>query len=304
MNGVTGRMGLNQHLRRSIYAIMQQGGVTLSDSEAIMPKPMLVGRNAAKLEAISTECGGLPWTTDLDEALADPDYSIYFDSQTTDRRADAVTQGHRRRQAHLLREAGRRQPGRRARTLPLRQEGRREARRGAGQALAARHAEAADPEGPRLLRPHLLRARRVRLLGLRRRHGAQPAPLLELPQGRRRRHHHRHAVPLALRARQPVRRREGRLLPGRHAHPDALGRSRQAVRLPPPTIPPTPPSSSKAASSRTSILLVRARAPRRSADHPGGRHEGHAPSPACATAGSSTTAPPRGPSGIPISTAR
>ena len=25
MNGVTGRMGLNQHLRRSIYAIMQQG---------------------------------------------------------------------------------------------------------------------------------------------------------------------------------------------------------------------------------------------------------------------------------------
>ena len=32
MNGVTGRMGLNQHLRRSIYAIMQQGGVKLSDT--------------------------------------------------------------------------------------------------------------------------------------------------------------------------------------------------------------------------------------------------------------------------------
>jgi predicted dehydrogenase len=90
MNGVTGRMGLNQHLRRSIYAIMQQGGLKLSDSEVIMPRPLLVGRNSAKLQAISNECGGLPWSTDLDAALASPDYSIYFDAQTTDRRADAV----------------------------------------------------------------------------------------------------------------------------------------------------------------------------------------------------------------------
>lgn len=90
MNGVTGRMGLNQHLRRSIYAIMRQGGVRLGDGEAIMPRPLLVGRNRSKLEAISQECGGLPWTTDLDGALANPDYSVYFDAQTTDRRADAV----------------------------------------------------------------------------------------------------------------------------------------------------------------------------------------------------------------------
>jgi predicted dehydrogenase len=90
MNGVTGRMGLNQHLRRSIYAIMQQGGVRLSDSETIMPRPLLVGRNASKLEAISKECGGLPWTTELDKALADSAYPVYFDAQTTDRRADAV----------------------------------------------------------------------------------------------------------------------------------------------------------------------------------------------------------------------
>ena len=53
MNGVTGRMGLNQHLRRSIWAIMQHGGVKLSDNEAIMPQPLLVGRNPAKLEEIS-----------------------------------------------------------------------------------------------------------------------------------------------------------------------------------------------------------------------------------------------------------
>src|SRR5882724_4610309 len=91
MNGVTGRMGLNQHLRRSIHAIMQQGGLQLSDSEVIMPKPLLVGRNAIKLEAISREFGGIPWTTNLEEALANPDYSVYFDSQTTDRRVDAVS---------------------------------------------------------------------------------------------------------------------------------------------------------------------------------------------------------------------
>ena len=90
MNGVTGRMGLNQHLRRSLDAIAKQGGVRISDSESIMPKPLLVGRNPNKLEAISQEFGGLPWTTDLDKALADPNYSVYFDAQTTDRRADAV----------------------------------------------------------------------------------------------------------------------------------------------------------------------------------------------------------------------
>jgi predicted dehydrogenase len=90
MNGVTGRMGLNQHLRRSIYAIIQQGGVHLSPSETIMPKPVLVGRNSAKLRAISAECGGLPWSTDLDRELANPGNSVYFDAQTTDRRAADV----------------------------------------------------------------------------------------------------------------------------------------------------------------------------------------------------------------------
>jgi predicted dehydrogenase len=91
MNGVTGRMGLNQHLRRSVHAIMQQGGVRAGEHETIMPRPLLVGRNPDKLEAISREFGGLEWTTDLEQALASEEYSIYFDAQTTDRRAEAVT---------------------------------------------------------------------------------------------------------------------------------------------------------------------------------------------------------------------
>ena len=92
MNGVTGRMGLNQHLRRSICAIVQQGGVRVGEDETIMPRALLVGRNPVKLQAISAECGGLPWTTDLNAALGNPEYSIYFDAQTTDRRADAIRQ--------------------------------------------------------------------------------------------------------------------------------------------------------------------------------------------------------------------
>lgn len=90
MNGVTGRMGTNQHLMRSILPIIQQGGVKLSDRECIVPDPILVGRNEAKLKALAAQAGGLKWTTDLDSALADPHYSIYFDAQTTDRRVPGV----------------------------------------------------------------------------------------------------------------------------------------------------------------------------------------------------------------------
>src|SRR5690242_12911297 len=91
MNGVTGRMGTHQHLMRSIVAIRKQGGVRLSDSEVIMPDPVLVGRNPAKLALLAEQAGGVRWTTDLEEALADPNNQIYFDAQLTQLRAPAVT---------------------------------------------------------------------------------------------------------------------------------------------------------------------------------------------------------------------
>lgn len=90
MNGVTGRMGMNQHLARSIVAIIKQGGVKLSDTEVIMPDPVLVGRNAAKLESVAAESGVKKWTTDLTTVLADPYYSVYFDSQATRQRPASV----------------------------------------------------------------------------------------------------------------------------------------------------------------------------------------------------------------------
>ncbi len=90
MNGVTGRMGTNQHLERSILAIREQGGLPLNADETIMPDPVLVGRNEAKLRALSQRYGVEKYTTDLDSVLSDSDYSVYFDALTTQLRFDNV----------------------------------------------------------------------------------------------------------------------------------------------------------------------------------------------------------------------
>lgn len=90
MNGVTGRMGTNQHLLRSIAEIIKQGGIKVSADEIIMPDPILVGRDIHKLEKLSQLSGVKKMTTNVDEALADPHNIIYFDSQTTGRRAEGV----------------------------------------------------------------------------------------------------------------------------------------------------------------------------------------------------------------------
>ena len=92
MNGVTGRMGTNQHLLRSIAEIIKQGGVKTGAGETIMPDPILVGRDPGKLEKLCALSGVKKMTTQLSEALADPHNVIYFDAQTTGRRADAVRQ--------------------------------------------------------------------------------------------------------------------------------------------------------------------------------------------------------------------
>jgi len=92
MNGVTGRMGLNQHLVRSILAIRAQGGVQLENGSALMPDPILVGRNEEKLKAIAEANGLARWTTDLARALEDKEDTIYFDSGATGLREKNVKQ--------------------------------------------------------------------------------------------------------------------------------------------------------------------------------------------------------------------
>ena len=92
MNGVTGRMGTNQHLMRSIVEIINQGGVKISEEETIMPDPILVGRNQDKLKKLSEMSGIQKWTTELDPLMKDAKYQVYFDAQTTGRRVAAVKQ--------------------------------------------------------------------------------------------------------------------------------------------------------------------------------------------------------------------
>jgi predicted dehydrogenase len=83
-------MGTNQHYLRSILAILQQGGVKINEGEVILPVPMLVGRNESKLQRLAAMGEAVRWTTNLDAALAEASNLIYFDAQTTGRRAEAV----------------------------------------------------------------------------------------------------------------------------------------------------------------------------------------------------------------------
>jgi predicted dehydrogenase len=92
MHGVTGRMGTNQHLVRSILAIRADGGVTLANGDRVMPDPILVGRNAEKTEALAKRHGVERWTTDLSAALADPNDEVFFDSGTTQMRPALLEQ--------------------------------------------------------------------------------------------------------------------------------------------------------------------------------------------------------------------
>jgi predicted dehydrogenase len=90
MHGVTGRMGMNQHLVRSIVAIRKEGGVPLRNGDRLMPDPIIIGRNRDKLEAIAKEYGLERVGTDLKVALAAPQDEVFFDAGTTQMRASLL----------------------------------------------------------------------------------------------------------------------------------------------------------------------------------------------------------------------
>ncbi|MBP52067.1 MAG: oxidoreductase [Opitutae bacterium] len=95
MNGVTGRMGTNQHLIRSICAIRDQGGIKVSPGEVITVDPILTGRSEDKLKSLADRAGVARWTTDLNEALSDSKNSIFFDASSTLHRARFVEKAAR-----------------------------------------------------------------------------------------------------------------------------------------------------------------------------------------------------------------
>lgn len=87
MHGVTGRMGYNQHLVRSILAIRDQGGIALANGDRLVVDPIIVGRDADKIERLAKKHNIARWGSDLDAALANPDDTIFFDAGTTLMRA-------------------------------------------------------------------------------------------------------------------------------------------------------------------------------------------------------------------------
>jgi predicted dehydrogenase len=92
MHGVTGRMGMNQHLIRSILEIRKQGGVTLKNGDRVMPDPILVGRNAAKVRELASKHGVERWTDDLKAALANKGDTVFFDAASTQLRPKLLKQ--------------------------------------------------------------------------------------------------------------------------------------------------------------------------------------------------------------------
>ena len=95
MHGATGRMGMNQHLIRSIVAIRQQGGVRLANGDRVLPDPILVGRDEQKIGALARAHGIERWSTDLAAALANPEDTVFFDAGTTQMRPTLLAQALR-----------------------------------------------------------------------------------------------------------------------------------------------------------------------------------------------------------------
>ncbi|MBV8131756.1 MAG: Gfo/Idh/MocA family oxidoreductase [Alphaproteobacteria bacterium] len=96
IEGATGRLGTTQHLR-SLMAIRGEGGLALANGDRLVPEPVLLGRNPAKLAALAAGHCGLKWSTERDTSLADPGIAIYFDASATggrpERAAAAIDAG-------------------------------------------------------------------------------------------------------------------------------------------------------------------------------------------------------------------
>jgi predicted dehydrogenase len=90
MHGVTGRMGYNQHLVRSILAIRDQGGIALANGDRLVVDPIIVGRDADKIERLAKKHDIKRWSSDLDAALANPEDTVFFDAGTTLMRASLI----------------------------------------------------------------------------------------------------------------------------------------------------------------------------------------------------------------------
>jgi predicted dehydrogenase len=84
LNGATGRIGSTQHVTNALAPIRDEGGLPIG-GDRVVPRLMLVGRNAEKLAAVAKR-HDVEWTTDLDAALSDPAFAVFFDAAATHQR--------------------------------------------------------------------------------------------------------------------------------------------------------------------------------------------------------------------------
>ena len=92
VHGATGRIASTQHLKNALTPIRAEGGLVVGE-DRVVPQLILVGRDKERLAAIARENGGAPWTTDLDVALSDPDYTVLFDAAATHQRNATLEKG-------------------------------------------------------------------------------------------------------------------------------------------------------------------------------------------------------------------
>jgi predicted dehydrogenase len=89
LNGATGRICSTQHLRHALVPIRDEGGLA-AGRDRLVPRLKLVSRDAARLAAVAQAHGITDWTTDLDAALGDEDFAIFFDAAATSGRAAVI----------------------------------------------------------------------------------------------------------------------------------------------------------------------------------------------------------------------
>jgi predicted dehydrogenase len=85
VNGATGRIGSTQHLANALVPIINEGGLVLGDAR-LLPRLLLVGRDADRVAAVARMHNVADWTTDLDAALASSEHAIFFDAAATEQR--------------------------------------------------------------------------------------------------------------------------------------------------------------------------------------------------------------------------
>ena len=90
VNGATGRIASTQHLANALLPIRTEGGLAIGD-DRIVPPLLLCSRDEKRLAALAQGNGIDRWTTDLDAALSDPGYSVFFDAAATGQRVPTLT---------------------------------------------------------------------------------------------------------------------------------------------------------------------------------------------------------------------